>query len=165
MFQYLIKPAIAAIMVMHTISSSANPTTRMDDGVVCLADNIYFEARGQGIQGWKAVANVVRNRVNNKKYPDDVCDVVYQRKQFSWTLYDRADASYRDNALYRKIVSFSRQFLYNKSTDNTNGALFYHSKKVAKTAIGVSALHKTATIGDHIFYRLASLPKKHSKRR
>ena len=164
MFRYLIKPTIAAIMATHSISSLANPTTRMDDGVVCLADNIYFEARGQGVQGWKAVANVVRNRVNNKKYPNDVCDVIYQRKQFSWTLYSRTDTSYRDNALYQKIVTFSRQFLYNKGADNTRGALFYHSKKVAKSAIGVSALRKTATIRDHIFYRLAVLPKKQTKR-
>jgi spore germination cell wall hydrolase CwlJ-like protein len=51
----------------------------------CLADNIYYEARNQGSKGMYLVAEVTRNRVESKKFPDSYCKVVYQPWQFSWT--------------------------------------------------------------------------------
>lgn len=53
--------------------------------VLCLALNIYHEARGEPIDGQIAVAAVTLNRVQDPRWPDTVCDVVYQPNQFSWT--------------------------------------------------------------------------------
>ena len=56
----------------------------------CLANAIYFEARGESVRGQAAVAQVVLNRVRNPAYPDTICSVVYQnngwfnRCQFSF---------------------------------------------------------------------------------
>lgn len=54
----------------------------------CLAKNIWFETRGDTYAGKEMVAQVVINRVksSNKIYKNSICDVVYQRSQFSWTL-------------------------------------------------------------------------------
>jgi len=52
----------------------------------CMKDVIYFEARGEGYAGKAAVANVVLNRAKSTAYPRDVCAVVYQNRQFSWTI-------------------------------------------------------------------------------
>ena len=52
--------------------------------VTCLATNIYFEARSEDRVGQYAVAEVTLNRVASPDYPDDVCEVVWQDKQFSW---------------------------------------------------------------------------------
>ncbi len=49
----------------------------------CMLKNIYHEARGEGVEGMKAVALVTLNRA--KQQNKTVCEVVYQRKQFSWT--------------------------------------------------------------------------------
>jgi len=53
----------------------------------CLAQNIYFEAGNQPLAGQIAVANVVLNRVEHDKFPDSICGVVYQTKEWrtSWT--------------------------------------------------------------------------------
>ena len=54
-------------------------------GLACLVTAIFFEARDQPLMGQYAVAEVVMNRVASVKYPDDICSVVFQRKQFSFT--------------------------------------------------------------------------------
>jgi len=53
--------------------------------LVCLAMNIYHEGRGEEMRGQAAIAAVTMNRVRSARYPDTVCAVVWQRKQFSWT--------------------------------------------------------------------------------
>jgi len=53
---------------------------------MCLALNIYNEARGESLAGQYAVAHVVMNRVAAPNWKNTVCAVVYQHAQFSWTL-------------------------------------------------------------------------------
>ena len=55
-----------------------------------LALNIYHEARGSSYEDKVAVAEVTMNRVRSSKYPNTVHEVVYQYKQFSWTLSKRS---------------------------------------------------------------------------
>lgn len=50
----------------------------------CLAENVYYEARNQPIEGQLAVADVTLNRVEDDRWPDTICGVVKQRRQFSW---------------------------------------------------------------------------------
>ena len=63
----------------------------LNTALVCLALNIYHEARGEGMMGKYAVAHVVMNRVEHERFPDTVCDVITQRRnnrlhqcQLSW---------------------------------------------------------------------------------
>ena len=58
---------------------------------MCLAIAIYFEARGEPLQGQYAVGQVVLNRVEDERYPDTVCDVVFEDRQFSFTHDGRPD--------------------------------------------------------------------------
>lgn len=57
--------------------------------ILTLALNIYHEARGSTYEDKVAVAEVTMNRVRSPKYPNTVYDVVYQYKQFSWTLFNK----------------------------------------------------------------------------
>lgn len=57
----------------------------MFTAMMCLALNIYHEARGEPLDGRVAVAQVTMNRVKSKRYPNTICEVVYQKSQFSWT--------------------------------------------------------------------------------
>lgn len=52
---------------------------------MCLALAIYYETRSEPLEGQLAVAKVILNRVDSDHYPNDVCDVVYQPRQFSFT--------------------------------------------------------------------------------
>jgi spore germination cell wall hydrolase CwlJ-like protein len=53
--------------------------------LMCLAVAVFFEARGEPIDGQIAVAEVVMNRVADERYPDTVCGVVFEPKAFSFT--------------------------------------------------------------------------------
>ena len=54
------------------------------EAVMCLALNVYHEAKNQSLIGQIAVAQVVMNRVKDERYPDNVCDVVYQGQYYKW---------------------------------------------------------------------------------
>jgi len=66
--------------------------------VHCLALNIYHEARGETFEGKLAVAAVTLNRVRHKRFPDGVCEVVWQPRQFSWTHDGKTDRPYNQKA-------------------------------------------------------------------
>jgi len=53
--------------------------------ITCLAQALYFEAATESLKGMQAVASVVFNRAASPGYPETLCEVVYQRGQFSWT--------------------------------------------------------------------------------
>ena len=61
------------------------------ESILCLAMNIYHEARGESIEGQIAVAVVTMNRVKESKWPNTPCEVVWQNKQFSWTKDGKSD--------------------------------------------------------------------------
>jgi spore germination cell wall hydrolase CwlJ-like protein len=140
--------------------------------VQCLAKNIYFEAKNQGTGGWLAVAFVTLNRVKDTRYPNTICEVVYQgpskpswqdpkkqipirhKCQFSWFCDGRPD-DIRNKSKYTDILIFTNlmldQAISTDMIDITDGATHYHADYVkpawAKTKT------KTIEIGDHIFYR------------
>ena len=69
--------SIAAIISL--LASSHNlPSTE----VHCMAEAIYFEARGEEYSGQVAVGNVIFNRVNSSSFPDTVCEVVHQGRKY-----------------------------------------------------------------------------------
>ena len=56
----------------------------LDAALVCLATAVYFEARGEPFVGQSAVAHVVLNRVEDTRFPNDICSVVKQGPTYSW---------------------------------------------------------------------------------
>ena len=126
-------------------------------GHLCMAKNMYFEARNEGKLGMLLVGQVTLNRVGSKHYPSTVCGVVYQRKQFSWFSDGLSDKAPVRDVLLERVAwedakAIARTLLYrgNKLNDLTGGALHYHSVKVNPVwnrGMEVSLLHK-----NHIFY-------------
>lgn len=72
-----------------------------DDQRYCLQQNLYFEARNISDLSMEAIAWVTLNRVDSARYPDTICEVVWQRKQFSWTHDGKADTP-GDNILEQR---------------------------------------------------------------
>lgn len=136
----------------------------------CLAKNMYYEARNQGTAGWLAVTAVVLNRVNDKRFPNTICDVIKQgpsrpswqnkniripikyRCQFSWYCDGKSDNP-KDKQSYKLMFNFAEMLLSGEIQfiDITDGAQFYHADYVrpawAKTK------KRTIEIEDHIFYK------------
>ena len=109
--------------------SPANATEiRPDGSVECLALNMYHEARGQGSAGLLAVSSVVLNRVNDKRFPNTICEVIEQgptreswkkngefypirhKCQFSWWCDGRSDIP-KDINTYTKLLTIARSMV------------------------------------------------------
>jgi spore germination cell wall hydrolase CwlJ-like protein len=122
----------------------------------CLAEALYFEARGESVKGQFAVAEVILNRADSAEYPDTVCGVIRQgtgRKyqcQFSYNC-DGLPENIANPAAFRQVDRVARLMLDGAPRRLTNGATFYHTKAVSPRWSRVFA--RTATIGVHHFYR------------
>ncbi|NBX50810.1 cell wall hydrolase [bacterium] len=112
----------------------------------CMVDNLYHEARGEGVLGLSAVASVVMNRATATG--KDVCDVVYKYKQFSWTQKPKPIAS-KDNL--HNIFVVANKALSGTLTDVTQGATHYHATHVKPK--WAKAMRKVVIINNHIFYK------------
>lgn len=113
-------------------------TLNLEKERVCLAKNVYHEARNQSIEGQLAVARVTLNRVNSDLFPDTVCGVVHQWEtgelndcQFSWYCDGKPDAPLEQET-YRKILAFSNttfsMWLDGHLGDPVNGAHSYFAE-------------------------------------
>jgi len=134
------------------------------EALVCLALNVYHEARDQPFIGQVAVAQVVMNRVYDDRYPDTVCDVVKQgptyswkpdfpvrhRCQFSWYCDGKSDKT-PDQTAWQQAMLIAQGVHTGNLDDFVEGATHYHATYVlpewAETKTPV------VQIGVHIFYR------------
>jgi hypothetical protein len=122
----------------------------------CLAEAIYFEARGQPTAGQIAVAEVILNRVDSANYPDTVCEVVRQGEerrgacQFSYRC-DGKPEIVTERAAWAKAGKIAHLMMNGRPRTLTRNATHFHTARVRP---GWSRrLTQTARIGDHVFYR------------
>lgn len=122
----------------------------------CLAQAIYYEARGEPLPGQIAVAEVVINRKASKRYPNTICGVVFQnqhrknRCQFSFACDGKTDTP-PEGKTWNKSVSLANYVLTDDSLRLTNAATHYHADYVSP--FWSQHLQKTVSIGRHIFYK------------
>jgi spore germination cell wall hydrolase CwlJ-like protein len=76
-------------MLTHVKRRTGERTSMLT--ILCLSAAIYYEARNQPVDGQLAVAEVIMNRVQSDRYPDDACEVINQNKQFSYTHDGKSD--------------------------------------------------------------------------
>ncbi|MBR9762303.1 MAG: cell wall hydrolase [Rhodobacteraceae bacterium] len=134
------------------------PAGKGGDEFQCLAEALYFEARGESVKGQFAVAEVILNRVDSPIFPSSVCGVVHQgtgRKfacQFTYTCDGRKEVIH-EPAAYAQVAKVAAVML-GKDTVRplTDGATFYHTLHVSPK--WSRNFDKTATIGVHEFYRM-----------
>ncbi|NYZ69950.1 cell wall hydrolase, partial [Endozoicomonas sp. SM1973] len=88
-------PLLFSLLILLNACTTHPPSTK---DLQCLTLNIYHEARGEGLMGMLAVGEITINRVNNKKWPNSICAVVYQDKQFSWTHDQLTDSMKEEEA-------------------------------------------------------------------
>jgi Cell Wall Hydrolase len=126
---------------------------------LCLARNIYFEARGEDPVGQEAVASVTMNRVRATAWPASVCEVVYQPLQFSWTRAYPRDVvpPIAEPAAWRRASEVAARTLLGQVRDRTGGATHYVAPARISSMPGwVAAMASTQRIGGHRFLVLAN---------
>ena len=133
--------------------------------LICLAQTVFFEARGEPFLGKVAVASVVMNRTLDGRFPDNVCDVVKQgptyksrpdipvrhRCQFSFYCDGKSDKLNYRLLSVQESVGVAYKVLTGQVPDVTGGATFYHATYVRPE--WASYKKKTVKINNHFFYK------------
>ena len=129
----------------------------MTAAITCLALNVYHEARNEPMNGMYAVASVVINRVQDDRWPNNVCAVVkdgYRKDsvkcQFSWYCDGKTDRPHEDRA-WAMAVLVADDILKGTVDDVSYGATHYHANYVKP--IWAKKLTRTVSYGSHIFYK------------
>lgn len=140
------KEFISELILVETIRR-----VNFEKDAYCLAKNIFYEAGGEPYEGRLAVATVTMNRVDHTQFPNNVCDVVYERNtrfcQFSWTCGPKA--KFNPDAFDKALVLAEQVLTENIRITELDNALFFHNTSIDpewKFAVPIKQ------IGNHIFY-------------
>jgi len=124
--------------------------------LTCLAKNIYFEAAREPFEGKVAVAQVTINRTNSGKFPEDICDVVFQKTkvadrivcQFTWYCERGPKIPNKDSEYVESLEVAKKVLLENFRLPSLTHAMYYHADYVNPNW----KLPRITKIGRHIFY-------------
>jgi len=143
-----------AVDVIERVFEEAHGLELMVDeelrhSLLTLAKNVYFEARGENLIGQTAVAFVTLNRVESRKWPDSIDEVVYQPYQFSWT---KAAPVVTDFEAFELAARIALLTLAGCLDDPTGGADHYYAPERAATPAWARRFTKVARIDGHVFF-------------
>jgi len=122
----------------------------------CLAQNIFFEARSESLASQAMIAEVTFNRALSKNFPNTICEVVWQRKQFSWTHDGKHDdptrMSFLDREAWKEIYKAAELIINNpEGYLPKTGATHYHADYVKP--YWTSEMKYLGKVGSHLFYK------------
>jgi len=144
---------------IQAMQREATRAHRRENDLQCLAQNIYFEARGEPLNGQYAVAEVTLNRTRAQNFPHTICSVVHEMRwdpnrrrmvaDFSWT--ELGALSPDEGPAWKRAMEVASAAYDDLRDPIVPGALFYHSTSVRP---GWARTRKAiATIGNHVFYQ------------
>ena len=132
------------------------PVPKSDKQMSCLAEALYFEARGEPIKGQLAVGEVILNRVEDRRYPSSICKVVNQGTgrrfacQFTYTCDGKLE-SVNERKPYEMALKIAKILMTTHDRKMTKGSTHYHSNYVDPK--WSKKFERVAKFGRHIFYR------------
>ena len=115
----------------------------------CLAGAVYFESKGESLEGQLAVARVIINRVKSGRFANSLCGVVYQPGQFSFVRGRGMPAIPMASQGWRSAVAIAQIAMQDSWDSKAEGALFFHARRVSPSW----GKRQLAAIDNHIFYR------------
>jgi len=154
--QLVMQPGQPGGILYDDVWLQALPAASGSDEWRCLATALYFEARGESVEGQFAVAEVILNRVDSPRYPDTICNVVYQGArtgggcQFSFACDGRPE-TIGERRAYDRVSKIARLMKDGAPRLLTSGATHFHTRAVAPR--WSRKFDRTAEIGAHLFYR------------
>jgi N-acetylmuramoyl-L-alanine amidase len=159
--------AIMSLCVIHLNLAEAKDVeveAKHDSQLMCLAQNIYYEAGMEQFRGKVAVAQVTINRAESGNFPKTICGVVHQKTQiagkmicqFSWNCNPVRKIRYLSDAWEESLMVAKQVLEDNLRIERLNEALYFHAAHVNPQW----GLEKVAHIGNHIFYSDDPAPRK-----
>lgn len=158
-----LKSLLCCLMVSVSLYSYAEPieVPQYDDlskarlsSIECLSANLYHESRSESNLANIKIISVVLNRVNSGNYPNDICEVVFQRKQFSWTS-DKLSDKILDKKQYIRLYRLSEQAIINKDfiLSISDGVNHYHTVTSSPYWSTSGRMVYKGTVDNHRFYK------------
>jgi hypothetical protein len=144
--------AVAALpLSLAELVARFAPNAALDDTALdCLATAVYFEARGESLEGQLAVAEVVLNRTASPAYPDEVCAVVTQKAQFSFVHHGCMPRPNEASEAWRRALAVAFVARNGLARSMPTNVLWYHADYVSPS--WGKRLNEVTQIGAHIFY-------------
>lgn len=121
----------------------------LDSQGQCLAGAVYFESKGEELEGQLAVARVVMARAKSGRFANTLCGVVYQKSQFSFIRGGRMPAIDKSSRHWKNAVAISKIALSNSWKSPVEGALYFHARYVSPGW----RLSRIGAVDNHIFYK------------
>lgn len=143
-----IKPEAPARSLSALVARHAGTSTSSREAE-CLAGTIYFESKGEPLDGQLAVAQTVLNRSKSGRFPGSVCGVVFQKSQFSFVRGGGFPPIARSSQQWKTAVAIAHIAQNNLWDSSIANALFFHARHVSPGW----RLKRIASVGNHIFYR------------
>ncbi len=157
-FAYRDGTSIEPVRIEAVQRDEARAQQRVED-LQCLAENVYFEARGEPLAGQYAVAEVTLNRTHARNFPRTICAVVHETRwdpvrrrhvaDFSWT--ELGALTPEDGPAWKQAMAVANAAYDELSPPLVPEALYYHATSVRPD--WARSRRAVATIGNHIFYR------------
>ena len=143
---------LTSALSSYTAYTETIPAPLYGQELGCLAMNVYQEARGEPMKGQLAVAAVTMNRVQSKYYPNSVCGVVWQEKQFSWTALKVKYHVIKNQQAWESAIETAQLFMDGGNWPGVGDATHYHATRVSPNWKDDTQL--IAQVGNHLFYDL-----------
>lgn len=139
------KPASLAQLVAQQDFSAD-----LDDEAECLAASVYFESKGEPLEGQLAVAEVIMNRMESGgRFPSSICKVVFQKGQFHFVRNGGFPPIAKSSRAWREAVAIARIAMDEAWESRASKAMFFHARRVSPGWNKV----RVAQLGNHVFYR------------
>ena len=147
----------AALNIVVTVMMMAGlpvEDQELQADIYCGAQNIYFEAASEPVEGMMAIADVTINRKKSTLWPDSICNVVWQDKQFSWTHDGKSDDIPLESPYQKQLWSGSVFMFVNallNENDYSKCGTHYHNKYIKPWLADEMVV--TTIIGNHKFLK------------
>ena len=143
------RPSIGSLRELVS-NIAALPSIDLDEETRCLATAVYYESKGEPLEGQLAVAQVILNRRDSGRFASSLCGVVYQRGQFSFTWDGRPDRP-AESATWRTAQAIAVIAATDDWREIVPDATHFHARRVSP---GWNGLQRMSAIGNHVFYRM-----------
>jgi spore germination cell wall hydrolase CwlJ-like protein len=142
------QPPLKAESLAQLVSMSDMPA-EIDEETRCLAGAVYFESKGETLNGQLAVAKVVIARRDSGRFASSLCGVVFQPSQFSFVRGGRMPAIPTASQDWKEAVAIAQIAMKDSWDSPVEGALFFHARHVSPGW----RMQRLAAVDNHVFYR------------
>ncbi|WP_423606226.1 cell wall hydrolase [Sphingomonas sp. MS122] len=128
---------------------AAQPLGTDDAELNCLAVGVYYESKGEPLEGQLAVAEVILNRAESGRFPRTVCGVLTQRGQFSFVRGGKLPQPPESARAWKTALAVAKVARGDMWDSRVSKALYFHARHVSpgwrRARVG--------SVGNHVFYR------------